>query len=58
MITNNSIGDKSINIPNLGKDCMAGGAVDDNTSVVESRMLKIRTSKRTKKAPVTKNDFL
>jgi hypothetical protein len=50
MITNSSIRDKSINIPNLGKDCMAGGAVDDNTSVVQSRMPKIRTSKRTKKA--------
>jgi hypothetical protein len=58
MRANDSIREKLISINCLGKDSLASGAVNGNTKVDESKMLKIRTSNRTKKAPATKKDFL
>ncbi|PNF15756.1 hypothetical protein B7P43_G11018 [Cryptotermes secundus] len=58
MRANGSIRKELISNPCLGKGCMANGAVNSYTKVDESKILKIRTSNRTKKAPVTKKDFL
>jgi hypothetical protein len=54
---NDSIREKLISIPCLGKGSMVSGAVNGYTKVNESKMLKIRTSNRTKKAPATKKFF-
>jgi hypothetical protein len=55
---NNSIREKLISNPCLGKDSMANDAVNSYTKVDESKILKIRTSNRIKKARYKKRFFM
>jgi hypothetical protein len=58
MRASDSIRGKLISFHCPGKDSLTSGAVNGNTKGNESKVLKIRTSTRTKKAPATKKDFL
>jgi hypothetical protein len=58
LITNDIILNKLNSTCRLAKDRLASCVINGNMNMGNSRMMKIRTSNRTKKAPVTKKDFL